>query len=83
MIIFNTFVLLLKYNTIKSKIIQVKSLYLYISLLFISYNTYAEVYPDLRTILNSQIKNSVINIPKGTYSLDLSSGKYSFVHSKN
>jgi len=78
MIIFNTFVLLLKYNTIKSKIIQVKSLYLYISLLFISYNTYAKVYPDLRTILNSQIKNSVINIPKGTYTLDLTSGKYSF-----
>ena len=57
---------------------QIRSLCLCICQLFISYNSYAEVYPDLRTILNSQINNSVINIPKGTYTLDLTSGKYSF-----
>jgi len=36
---------------------------------------------DIRAILDSQINNSVINIPKGTYILDLKDGKSAYVFS--
>jgi hypothetical protein len=63
---------------------HLKKIYVYVSLFFILSNSHAETYPDLRTILNSQINNSVINIPKGTYLLDLiSSGTYSFMSKNN
>lgn len=40
--------------------------------------------PDLRRLLDSQINNSVIDIPKGTYLLDLTtSGAYIFSNKKN
>jgi len=45
---------------------------------------YGATYPDLRTVLNSQSGNSVINVPNGTYTLDLiSNGAYSFSNKKN
>lgn len=49
-----------------------------------NYASFAEAYPDLRQLLNAQINNSTINIPKGTYSLDLvSNGAYTFSNKKN
>ena len=44
-----------------------------------------EVHGDLRTVLDAQINNSVIDIPKGTYILDLKDGKqpYLFSYKKN
>lgn len=44
-----------------------------------------EVNGDLRTVLDAQINNSVIDIPKGTYILDLKDGKqpYLFSYKKN
>lgn len=47
-------------------------------LLFLVPILWAQDFPDIRTVLNSQIGNSVINIPPGTYSLDLTSGAYTF-----
>jgi len=56
-------------------------LFLNITIVFASFGA---TYPDLRTILNSQSANSVINVPKGTYTLDLiSNGAYSFSNKKN
>lgn len=45
----------------------------------------AQAEQDLRTLLDSQINNSEINIPKGTYTLDLTNGKnaYIFNNKKN
>ena len=58
--------------------------FLVIVLSLFSYTAFADVYPDLRQLLNTQINNSVINIPKGTYSLDLiSNGAYTFTGKKN
>ncbi|MEI6751968.1 MAG: T9SS type A sorting domain-containing protein [Paludibacter sp.] len=53
-------------------------------IILVVYSLYGTTYPDLRTILNSQSGNSVINVTKGTYSLDLiSNGAYSFSNKKN
>lgn len=40
-----------------------------------------EVNGDLRTVLDAQINNSVIDIPKGTYILDLKDGKQPYLFS--
>ncbi len=61
-----------------------KTLLLFISFIF-CWCVYAENYPSLRDILNSQINNSVIDIPKGTYVLDLVNiqDAYAFRNKKN
>jgi len=54
-----------------------------LSVLF-SLSGYAEDYPDLHEILDSQIGNDVIDIPFGTYSLDLENkGTYTFRNLKD
>jgi hypothetical protein len=60
-----------------------KTILLFISfLLFIT--CFANNYPDLRTVLNSQINDTVINVPKATYTLDLMTGSsYIFSGKKN
>lgn len=61
-----------------------KKIFLSVFLSFFCYTAFAEVYPDLRQALNAQINNSVINLPKGTYLLDLTTnGAYVFYNKKN
>lgn len=61
-----------------------KKIFLSIFLSFFCYTAFADVYPDLRQALNAQINNSVINLPKGTYLLDLiTNGAYTFSDKKN
>ncbi|MEI6751973.1 MAG: T9SS type A sorting domain-containing protein [Paludibacter sp.] len=60
-----------------------KTILLFLNVLVVSI-LYGATYPDLRTVLNNQSSNSVIDVPKGTYTLDLiSSGAYSFINKKN
>lgn len=52
--------------------------------LILSANLEAQSYTSLRTVLDAQINNSVINLPKSTYLLDLSTkGAYTFSGKKN
>ncbi len=51
------------------------------SLLFFFFFLKATEIQDLRILLNSQINNKTIDIPKGTYLLDLTNGKNAFVFS--
>lgn len=61
-----------------------KKTLLLIITLFLFFTCYANTYTDLRTILDSQKDNTVIDLPKATYLLDLiSSGAYTFSNKKN
>ncbi|MEI7504490.1 MAG: hypothetical protein WCJ61_14520, partial [Paludibacter sp.] len=60
-----------------------KTILLFLNILIIS-SSFGATYPDLRTILNNQSSNAIINVPKGTYTLDLiSNGAYMFSNKKN
>jgi len=62
------------------KLIKLYALFVII----ISLNLKGQTYTSLRTVLDAQINNSVINLPKSTYLLDLSSkGAYTFSAKKN
>lgn len=59
--------------------------FLVVVFLFHFFNSaFAEGHPDLRQMLNAQINNNIITIPKGTYTLDLiSGGAFTFSNKKN
>ncbi len=65
----------------KNKIRYIAFSMLFISVIFVN----AQTTDDLRVVLDAQINNSVIDIPKGTYILDLKNGKgaYLFYNKKN
>ena len=55
-----------------------------IFLIFFSLIVNAQTYISLRTVLDAQINNSVISLPKAIYLLDLTSkGAYTFINKKN